>query len=68
MPPMTTRSAAKNANLPLAMQAPANVAMQKYVKQKSKSAKKAVGEISAKAKNVTTRLTTPRSTCKRGKK
>ena len=66
MPPMTTRSAAKNANPPLPSQAPANVAMQNYVKTKTKSAKKAVGEMSAKAKSVT-RLTTPRTTCKRGK-
>ena len=68
MPPMTTRSAAKDTNPPLPTQAPANVAMQNYVKQKTKSAKKAVGEMSAKAKSVTTRLTTPRTTCKRGKK
>ena len=68
MPPMTTRSAAKNANSPLPTQAPANVAMQNYVKQKNKSAKKAVGEMSAKTKSVTTRLTTLRTTCKRGKK
>ena len=34
MPPMTTRSAAKNANPPLPTQAPANMAMQNYVKQK----------------------------------
>ena len=44
MPPMTTRSAAKHANQPLSTQAPANVAMQNYVNQKTKSAKKAVGE------------------------
>ena len=52
LPPMTTRSAAKNANPSLPTQAPANVAMQNYVKQKTKSAKKAVGEMSAKAKSV----------------
>ena len=69
MPPMMTRSAAKKiANPPFPTQAPANVAMQNYVKQKAKSVKKAVGEMSAKAKSVTTRLTTPRTTCKRGKK
>ena len=68
MPPMTIRSAAKNTNPPLPTQAPANVAIQNYVKQKAKSAKKAVREMSAKAKSVTTGLTTPRTTCKRGKK
>ena len=70
MPPMTmtTRSAAKNANPPLPTQASANVAMQNYVKQKTRSAEKAVGEMSAKAKSVTTRLTTPKTTCKKGKK
>ena len=68
MPPMTTRSAAKNANPPLPTQASANVALKNYVKQKTKSAKKAMGEMSAKAKSVITRLTTPRTTCNRGKK
>ena len=58
MPPMTTRSVAK------IMQ----IHQFNYVKQKTKSAKKAIGEMSAKAKSVTTRLTTPRTTCKRGKK
>ena len=61
--PMTTRSAtrsaAKTVNSALPSQASANVDMQNYVKQKMKSAKKTVGELSAKAKSVTTRFTTP---------
>ena len=63
-----TRSAAKTVDLPLLSQASANMAMQNYVKQKMKSVKKTVGELSAKARSVTTRLTTPKSNCKRGKK
>ena len=63
-----TRSAAKTVDPALLSQACANVAMQNYVKQKMKSAKKAVGELSAKAKNVTTRLTTPKANCKKGKR
>ena len=66
--PMITRSAARNANPPLPTQAPANVAMQSYMRQKTRSAKKAVGELSAKAKSVTNRLTTPKTTCKKGGK
>ena len=65
---MITRSAARNANPPLPTQAPANVAMQNYMRQKTRSAKKAVGELSAKAKSVTNRLTTPKTTCKKGGK
>ena len=66
--PMITRSAARNANPPLLTQAPANVAMQNYMRQKTRSVKKAVGELSAKAKSVTNRLTTPKITCKKGEK
>ena len=40
MLPMITRSAARNANPPLPTQAPANVAMQNYMRQKTISAKK----------------------------
>ena len=69
--PMTTRSAtrsaAKTVDPTLPSQASANMPMQNYVKQKTKSAKKAVGELSAKAKSVTTRLTTPKTNCKKGK-
>ena len=70
--PMTirsvTRSAAKTVDPALPTQASANMAMQNYVKQKMKSAKKTVGELSAKARSVTTRLTTPKTNCKKGKK
>ena len=68
MLPMITRSAARNANPPLPTQAPANVAMQNYMRQKTRSAKKAEGELSAKTKSVTNRLTTPKTTCKKGGK
>ena len=40
MLPMITRSATRNANPPLPTQAPANVAMQNYMRQKTISAKK----------------------------
>ena len=63
-----TRSAAETVNSALPSQASANMAMQNYVKQKTKSAKKTVGELSAKAKSVTMRLTTPKTNCKKGKK
>ena len=63
-----TRSAAKTVDSGLPSQASANMAMQNYVKQKTKSVKKTVGELSAKAKIVTTRLTTPKTNCKKGKK
>ena len=70
--PMTTRSAtrsaAKTVDPALPSQVSANMAMQNYVKQKTKSAKNTVGELSAKAKSVTTRLTTPKTNCKKGKK
>ena len=70
--PMTTRSAtrsaAKTVDSALPSQASANMPMQNYVKQKTKSAKKTVRELSAKAKCVTTRLTTPKTNCKKGKK
>ena len=66
--PMITRSAVRNANPPLPTQAPANVAMQNYMRQKTRSAKMAVGELSAKAKSVTNRLTTPKTACKKGGK
>ena len=66
--PMITRSAARNANPPLPTQAHANVAMQNYMRQKTRSAKKAVGDLSAKAKSVTNRLTTPKTACKKGGK
>ena len=66
--PMITRSAARNANPPLPTQAPANVAMQNYMRQKTRSAKKAVGQLSAKAKSVTNRLTTPKTACMKGGK
>ena len=66
--PMITRSVARNANPPLPTQAPANVAMQNYMRQKTRSAKKAMGGLSAKAKSVTNRLTTPKTTCKKGGK
>ena len=70
--PMTTRSAtrsaAKTVDPALPSQVSANMAMQNYVKQKMKSAKKTVGELSAKAKSVTTRLTTPKTNCKKDKK
>ena len=62
-----TRSAAKTVDSALPSQASANVAMHNYVKQKMKSAKETVGELSAKAKSVTTRLTTPKTNCKKGK-
>ena len=63
-----TRSSAKNIDPALPYQASANIVMQNYVKQKTKSARKAVGELSSKAKSVTTRLTTPKTTCRKGKK
>ena len=67
MLPMITRSAAGNANPPLLAQAPANVAMQNYMRQKTRSAKKkVVGELSAKAKSVTNRLKTPKTAYKKG--
>ena len=68
--PMIIRSAARNANPPLPTQAPANVAMQNYMRQKTRSAKKSSGrgELSAKAKSVTNRLTTPKTACKKGRK
>ena len=63
-----TRSSAKNIDPALPYQASANIVMQNYVKQKTKSARKAVGELSSKAKSVTTRLTSPKTTCRKGKK
>ena len=63
-----TRSSAKNIDPALPYQASANIAMQNFVKQKTKSAKKVVGELSSKAKSVTTRLTTSKTTCRKGKK
>ena len=63
-----TRSAAKTVSPALPSQASANMAMQNYVTQKTKSAQKSVGELCAKAKNVTTRLTTPKTNSKKGKK
>ena len=63
-----TRSAAKTVDSALQSQVSANMAMQNYVKQKMKSAKITVGELSAKAKSVTTRLTTPKTNWKKGKK
>ena len=63
-----TRSAAKTVDSALPSQASANMAMQNYVKQKTKSAQKTVGELSAKTKSVTTRMTTPKTNCKKGKK
>ena len=63
-----TRLSAKNIDPALPYQASANIVMQNYVKQKTKSARKAVGELSSKAKSVTTRLTTPKTTCRKGKK
>ena len=43
----TTRSAAKTVDPAFPSQASGNMAMQNYVKQKMKSAKKAVGELCA---------------------
>ena len=61
-------SAAKNVHLALLNQASVDVVKQNDMKPKTKYAKKAVGEVSSKAENVTTRLTTPKATCKKGKK
>ena len=62
-----TRSSAENIDPALPYQA-SNIVMQNYVKQNTKSARRAVGELSSKAKSVTTRLTTPKTTCRKGKK
>ena len=43
--PMITRSAARNTNPPLPTQAPPNVAMQNYMGQKTRSAKKSSGRV-----------------------
>ena len=64
----TATSAAKNVYLALSNQAPVDVVKKNDVKPKTKYARKAVGELSSKAENVTTRLTTPKATCKKGKK
>ena len=61
-------SSAKNVHLALSNQASVDVVKQNDVKPRTKYAKKTVGELSSKAKNVTTRLTTPEATCKKGKK
>ena len=70
--PLTMRyaaiSSAKNVYLALSNQASVDVVKQNDVKPKTKYAKMAVGELSSKAENVTTRLTTPKATCKKGKK
>ena len=70
--PLTMRyaatSSAKNVHLALSNQASVDVVKQNDVKPKTKYAKKAVGELSSKAENITTRLTTPKATCKKGKK
>ena len=55
-------------HLTLSNQASVDVVKQNDVKPKTKYAKKAVGELSSKAENVTIRLTTPKATCKKGKK
>ena len=61
-------SAAKNVHLALSNQASVDVVKQNDMKPKTKYTKKAVGELSSKAENVTTRLTIPNATCKKGKK
>ena len=61
-------SAARNVHLAFSNQVSIAVVKQNDVKPKTKYAKKAVGELSSKAENVTTRLTTPKATCKKGKK
>ena len=61
-------SAAKNVHLALSNQASVDVVKQNDVKPKPKYVKKAVGELSSKAKNVTVRLTTLKATCEKGKK
>ena len=63
-----TRSSTKNIDPALPYQAFTNIVMQNYVKQKTKSARKTIGELSSKAKSVTSRLTTPKRTCRKGKK
>ena len=71
-PTTTTRpatgSSAKTIDPAFPYQASANTVMQNYVKQKTKYVRKAVGDLSSKAKSVTTRLTTPKTTCRKGKK
>ena len=61
-------SSAKHVHLALSNQASVDEVKQNDVKPRTKYAKKAVGELSSKAENVTTRLTTPKATYKKGKK
>ena len=61
-------STTKNVHLALSNQASVDVVKQNDVKPKTKYVKKAVQELSSKAENVTVRLTTLKTTCKKGKK